>query len=77
MDIIPIPGFWLDGSSWNEGTPTLEEAGRRTALMLPGPGSAEGDRGSIRLHDHVDAVVAAVDRARSAGRARRAFRGRR
>src|SRR4051794_30838140 len=64
MDIILIPGFWLDGSSWGEGAPALEEAGHRVdALTLPGLESADGDRGGIGLRDHVDAVVAAVDAA--------------
>jgi pimeloyl-ACP methyl ester carboxylesterase len=62
MDIILIPGFWLDGSSWGEVAPALEQAGHRVrALTLPGLGSADADRGGIRLRDHVDAVVAAVD----------------
>jgi pimeloyl-ACP methyl ester carboxylesterase len=64
MDIILIPGFWLDGSSWGEVAPALEQAGHRVrALTLPGLESADADRGGIRLRDHVDAVVAAVDEA--------------
>ena len=65
MDIILIPGFWLDGSSWGEVGPALEQAGHRVrALTLPGLGSADAGRGAIRLRDHVDAVVAAVDEAK-------------
>ncbi len=26
MDIILIPGFWLDGSSWDEVVPVLQKA---------------------------------------------------
>jgi pimeloyl-ACP methyl ester carboxylesterase len=64
MDIILIPGFWLDASSWDEVTPTLEEAGHRVrALTLPGLESRDADRSGIRLRDHVDAVIAAVDQA--------------
>ena len=64
MDIILIPGFWLDGSSWSEVAPALEQAGHRVrALTLPGLEDAEADRRSIHLHDHVAAVVAAVDAA--------------
>jgi pimeloyl-ACP methyl ester carboxylesterase len=64
MDIILIPGFWLDASSWDEVTPALERAGHRVrALTLPGLESADADRRDIRLRDHVDAVVAAVDEA--------------
>jgi pimeloyl-ACP methyl ester carboxylesterase len=62
MDIILIPGFWLDGSSWGEVVPALEQAGHRVrALTLPGLESAEADRTGIGLRDHVAAVVAAVD----------------
>lgn len=62
MDIILIPGFWLDGSSWAEVTSALEQASHRVrALTLPGLESADADRGGIGLRDHVDAVVAVVD----------------
>jgi pimeloyl-ACP methyl ester carboxylesterase len=64
MDIILIPGFWLDASSWDEVSPALEQAGHRVrALTLPGLESADAERGGIRLRDHVDAVVAAIDEA--------------
>lgn len=57
-----IPGFWLDGSSWDEVAPTLERAGNQVrALTLPGLESPDADRSGIRLRDHVDAVVAATD----------------
>ncbi len=29
MDIILIPGFWLDGSSWDKVAPAIERAGHR------------------------------------------------
>jgi pimeloyl-ACP methyl ester carboxylesterase len=62
MDIILIPGFWLDGSSWNEVVPALEQAGHRThALTLPGMESKDADRSEITLRDHVDAVVKVID----------------
>lgn len=62
MDIILIPGFWLDASSWGEITPALEKAGHRAhPLTLPGMESREADRSGIGLADHVAAVVAAVD----------------
>ena len=62
MDIILIPGFWLDGSSWDEVVPALEQAGHRThALTLPGMESKEADRSEITLRDHVDAVVKVID----------------
>jgi pimeloyl-ACP methyl ester carboxylesterase len=62
VDIILIPGFWLDASSWGEVAPALEEAGHRVRPMtLPGLESIDADRRGIRLRDHVAAVVAAVD----------------
>jgi pimeloyl-ACP methyl ester carboxylesterase len=64
MEIILIPGFWLDASSWGEVAPALEQAGHRVrALTLPGLYAPDVDRGAIRLRDHVDTVVAAVDEA--------------
>jgi pimeloyl-ACP methyl ester carboxylesterase len=62
MEVILIPGFWLDASSWGEVLPALEQAGHRVrALTLPGLYAPDVDRGAIRLRDHVDTVVAAVD----------------
>jgi pimeloyl-ACP methyl ester carboxylesterase len=62
VDIILVPGLWLDGSSWDAVTPTLEKAGHRVrALTLPGMEDKGADRSGITLSDHVDAVVAAID----------------
>jgi pimeloyl-ACP methyl ester carboxylesterase len=62
MDIILIPGFWLDASSWDEVVPALRQAGHRTrALTLPGMESKDADRSAITLRDHVDAVVGVID----------------
>ena len=62
MDIILIPGLWLDGSTWDGVTPTLEKAGHQVrALTLPGMESKDADRSGITVRDHVDAVVAAID----------------
>ncbi|WP_426997407.1 alpha/beta fold hydrolase [Pseudarthrobacter sp. N5] len=62
MDIILVPGFWLDASSWDEVTPPLVAAGHRVLpLTLPGLEAADAPRAGIGLRDHIDAVVAAVD----------------
>ena len=62
MDIILIPGFWLDASSWDEVIPALRQAGHRVqALTLPGMQSKDADRSQITLRDHIDAVVEAID----------------
>jgi pimeloyl-ACP methyl ester carboxylesterase len=62
MDIILIPGFWLDGSSWDEVVPALKRAGHRThPLTLPGMESMDADRSEITLRDHIDAVVGVID----------------
>jgi pimeloyl-ACP methyl ester carboxylesterase/uncharacterized damage-inducible protein DinB len=62
MDIILIPGLWLDGSSWEKVVPVLERAGHRAhPLTLPGMASKDADRSQITLRDHVDAVVAVID----------------
>jgi pimeloyl-ACP methyl ester carboxylesterase len=62
MDIILVPGLWLDGSSWDEVVPALREAGHRThPVTLPGMESADADRAKITLQDHVDAVIALID----------------
>ena len=62
MDIILIPGFWLDASSWDDVVPALERAGHRVhALTLPGMESRDADRSAITLRDHIDAVVRVVD----------------
>ena len=64
MDIILIPGMWLDGSSWERVVPLLEQAGHRAhPLTLPGMESRDADRSKITRQDHVDAIVAAIDAA--------------
>ena len=63
MNIILVPGFWLDASSWSEVTPPLLAAGHRVhPLTLPGLESRDAPRANIGLRDHIDAVVAAIDK---------------
>lgn len=65
MELILIPGFWLQAWSWDQVTPALEGAGHKVvALTLPGLESRHADRKGIRLRDHVEAVVRAVDQAK-------------
>ena len=62
MDIILVPGFWLDASSWEKVAPVLEAAGHHLhPLTLPGKESVDTSRTGITLQDHVDAVVEVVD----------------
>jgi len=62
MDIVLIPGFWLDGDSWDEVAAPLRDAGHAIhQLTLPGLESRDADRSGITFQDHVDAVTAAID----------------
>lgn len=64
MDLIVIPGFWMNASTWSPIVPALEEAGHSVrVLTLPGLASADDDRSGIGLADHVAAAAAAVDEA--------------
>lgn len=59
MDIILIPGLWLDASVWDDVAPPLIAAGHRPhALTMPGVGGPPSD---IGIDDWVEAVVAKVD----------------
>ncbi|WP_127794370.1 alpha/beta fold hydrolase [Agromyces sp. LHK192] len=62
MDVILIPGFWLDASSWEQVTPVLDGTGHRLhPITLPGLESVDADRSGIGLADHIAAVVELVD----------------
>lgn len=62
LEVILIPGFWLDASSWDEVVPAIEAAGHRAhPLTLPGMEARDADRSGIRLADHIDAVVQRID----------------
>src|SRR5213592_2015376 len=59
--IILVPGFWIGAWAWDEVAAALRAAGHDvTALTLPGLESADADRSSITLADHVDAICDAV-----------------
>lgn len=58
MDVLLIPGLWLDASSWDEVVPALDAAGHRAhPLTLPGPAA-----GDLVIDDWVEAVVTQIDR---------------
>lgn len=62
MDIILVPGFWLNASAWDAVIPPIVAAGHTVhPLTLPGMESVDADRTGIHLSDHVKAVVAAID----------------
>ena len=59
--IVLVPGFWLGAWAWDEVADALRADGHEvTALTLPGLESADADRSSITLADHVDAICDAV-----------------
>lgn len=62
MDLILVPGFWLDASAWGSVGRILADAGHAVHPMtLPGKETRAADRSGIGLRDHVDAVVAKID----------------
>ena len=59
--IILVPGFWLGAWAWDEVAAALRAEGHTvTALTLPGLESANADRSSVTMADHVDAICEAV-----------------
>jgi pimeloyl-ACP methyl ester carboxylesterase len=59
--IVLVPGFWLGGWAWDEVAAALRADGHDvTAVTPPGLESADADRSSITLADHVDAICDAV-----------------
>jgi pimeloyl-ACP methyl ester carboxylesterase len=59
--IILAPGFWLGAWAWDDVVSLLRADGHDvSALTLPGLESADADRSTITLSDHVDAMCDAV-----------------
>ncbi len=59
--IILVPGFWLGAWAWDEVAAALRADGHDvTAITLPGLESADTDRSTITLSDHVEAICEAV-----------------
>ncbi len=64
--IILVPGFWLGAWAWDDVVSALRAEGHDvTAITLPGLESADADRATITLSDHVDAICQAVTAARA------------
>ncbi len=62
MDVVMVPGFWLNARSWTDVMPAVQSAGHRPhPLTLPGLASLDDDRAGIGLADHVGAVVTVID----------------
>ena len=61
MDIILVPGFWLDASAWDDVTPPLVQAGHRVHPITPPGLEANAEHPStVGLQDSIDAVLARV-----------------
>src|ERR671936_2776598 len=59
--IILVPGFWLGAWAWDDVVSALRADGHDVeALTLPGLESADADRSTITLSDHVDAICEAA-----------------
>ncbi|WP_435745262.1 alpha/beta fold hydrolase [Microbacterium sp. PMB16] len=62
MNLILIPGLWLDASSWNDVVPALERAGHRVhPLTMPGVGAPAAESAEIGIADWVSAAAVAID----------------
>ena len=62
MNIILIPGLWLDASSWNDVIPDLERAGHRVhPLTMPGVGMPASESAGIGIRDWIQTAVSAID----------------
>ncbi|GIT81882.1 esterase [Leifsonia sp. LS1] len=68
MEIVLVPGFWLNARAWEQVTPTIEAAGHHThPLTLPGLEAVSAPRAGIGVVEHVAAITAAVDAAGDPG----------
>ena len=64
MDVLLIPGLWLDASSWEDVLPSLRAEGLRARpLTMPGVGRPGAESADVGISDWVDSVVAEIDRA--------------
>ncbi|KAA9087101.1 alpha/beta fold hydrolase [Microbacterium radiodurans] len=62
MELILIPGLWLDASSWDDVVPGLRAAGHTPhPVTLPGVGATASESADIGLADWIADVVARID----------------
>lgn len=62
MNVILVPGLWLDASSWDVVLPSLDDAGHSVqALTMPGVGADASASADIGIADWIAAVVAEID----------------
>jgi pimeloyl-ACP methyl ester carboxylesterase len=61
MDVILIPGFWLDSSAWDDIVPAVRETGHEPKPITL-PGLTPADPG-VGLRDQIDFVIGLVDAA--------------
>lgn len=65
MDVILVPGLWLDGSSWQDVAARLTDAGHVPhPLTLRGLTARSADRTGVMLADHVALIVGTIDQMR-------------
>lgn len=65
MDIVLVPGLWLDGATWNDVAAELTKAGHTPhPITLPGMQSKDADRSAITIDDCIAAVTDAIDAVR-------------
>lgn len=63
MDIILIPGLWLDAASWDRVVPILRAAGHRV-VPIPPPGHDGGDPRDATYEALVGRIVSEIDAGR-------------
>lgn len=62
MDVILVPGLWLDSSSWQDVSARLRTAGHVPhPLTLRGLTSRDADRSGVMLADHVALISNTID----------------
>lgn len=64
MDIVLVPGLWLDGQTWDDVAADLTSAGHIPhPITLPGMESKDADRSAVTIADCLASVTDAIDAA--------------